>query len=38
LVRWEDNGHEAFFFPGNDAIVEHDTGRSASPVKPVSPG
>lgn len=23
LVRWEDNGHEALFFPGSDAFVEH---------------
>ena len=29
LVRWEDSGHETLFFPGNDAIVEHGTSRSA---------
>lgn len=23
LVRWEDNGHEALFFPGPDATVTH---------------
>ena len=23
LVRWEDGGHEALFFPGSDATVEH---------------
>ncbi len=23
LVRWGDNGHEALFFPGIDAFVEH---------------
>lgn len=28
LVRWEDSGHETLFFPGNDAVVEHGTGRS----------
>lgn len=22
-VRWEDTGHEAFFFPGSDAVVQH---------------
>lgn len=22
-VRWEDTGHEALFFPGSDATVEH---------------
>lgn len=22
-VRWEDDGHEALFFPGSDAVVEH---------------
>jgi hypothetical protein len=23
LVRWEDSGHTALFFPGPDAVVEH---------------
>ena len=23
LVRWEDSGHEALFFPGADASVQH---------------
>lgn len=23
LVRWGDDGHEALFFPGSDAFVEH---------------
>lgn len=23
VVRWGDNGHETYFFPGSDAIVEH---------------
>ncbi len=23
LVRWGDSGHEALFFPGSDAFVEH---------------
>ncbi len=23
LVRWSDNGHEALFFPGSDATVQH---------------
>lgn len=23
LVRWDDNGHEALFYPGNDAHVHH---------------
>jgi hypothetical protein len=22
-VRWSDNGHESFFFPGPDAYVDH---------------
>jgi hypothetical protein len=28
VVRWDDDGHEALFFPGPDASVEHfDHGR-----------
>jgi hypothetical protein len=23
LVQWEDNGHEALYFPGSDAEVHH---------------
>lgn len=23
LVRWDDSGHEALFFPGPDAAVQH---------------
>jgi hypothetical protein len=23
LVRWGDTGHEALFFPGPDAVVQH---------------
>lgn len=23
LVRWEEDGHEGLFFPGNDATVQH---------------
>lgn len=23
LVRWGDNGHQALFFPGTDASIEH---------------
>ncbi|MDA8047807.1 MAG: DUF1918 domain-containing protein [Actinomycetota bacterium] len=23
FVRWEDDGHEALFFPGSDASVQH---------------
>lgn len=23
LVRWADSGHEALFFPGSDAALEH---------------
>ena len=23
VVRWEENGHEALFFPGADARVQH---------------
>jgi hypothetical protein len=22
-VRWEETGHEALFFPGSDAVVQH---------------
>jgi hypothetical protein len=32
-VRWEGTGHEALFFPGSDASiehVEHSTGRGTS--------
>jgi hypothetical protein len=24
LVEWSDDGHHSLFFPGSDAIVEHD--------------
>jgi hypothetical protein len=24
LVRWAEDGHEGLFFPGSDAVVEHD--------------
>jgi len=27
LVRWEDSGHEAIFFPGPDADVQHFDNR-----------
>jgi hypothetical protein len=28
LVRWQSDGHEGLFFPGSDAVVEHEpTGR-----------
>jgi hypothetical protein len=23
IVRWGDSGHETYFFPGSDAVVEH---------------
>lgn len=23
VVRWAETGHEAFFFPGPDAVVQH---------------
>jgi hypothetical protein len=23
IVRWEDNGHTGFFFPGSDAEIQH---------------
>jgi hypothetical protein len=23
LVRWEENGHTALFFPGADAVIQH---------------
>jgi hypothetical protein len=23
VVRWGDDGHESFFFPGSDAVVQH---------------
>ena len=29
LVRWEDSGREALFFPGPDASVEHPEHTSA---------
>ena len=25
VVRWSDNGHETYFFPGSDAAVKHLT-------------
>ncbi|MDP2293292.1 MAG: DUF1918 domain-containing protein [Actinomycetota bacterium] len=27
-VRWGDTGHEALFFPGNDASIEHFVRKS----------
>ena len=30
LVKWGDDGHEALFFPGSDATVEHYEHSSAS--------
>ena len=30
-VRWSDSGHEAFFFPGPDAYVEHFEQHEAVP-------
>jgi hypothetical protein len=29
MVRWGDNGHEALFFPGSDASVQHFGHKSA---------
>ena len=23
VVRWEEDGHEGFFFPGPDAVIQH---------------
>ena len=23
VVRWEEDGHEGFFFPGPDAMIQH---------------
>lgn len=31
LVRWLDDGHEGLFFPGSDAVVEHETGDGQKP-------
>lgn len=34
-VRWEDSGHEALFFPGTDAFVQHfHFEPTASPQSP----
>ena len=30
-VRWDDNGHEALFFPGSDAEVHHFDHSAARP-------
>jgi hypothetical protein len=32
MVRWDDTGHEALFFPGSDAVVQHfeHTARGAA--------
>jgi hypothetical protein len=27
LVRWDDDGHEGLFFPGSDAVIEHNPHR-----------
>lgn len=29
VVRWEDSGQEALFFPGTDASVEHREGHES---------
>jgi hypothetical protein len=32
VVRWSDTGHEAFVFPGPDAVVHHyEHGAAATP-------
>lgn len=28
VVRWEESGHEALFFPGPDAVVQHLADRA----------
>ena len=28
VVRWEESGHEALFFPGPDAMVQHLSDRA----------
>jgi hypothetical protein len=33
-VRWSDDGHEGFFFPGSDAIFEHLPAEASSPTQP----
>ena len=33
VVRWSDTGHEAFVFPGPDAVVQHFE-HGAPPAKP----
>lgn len=30
-VRWGDTGHEALFFPGSDAVVQHFDHEGAAP-------
>jgi hypothetical protein len=30
LVRWDDDGHEALFFPGSDAFVQHFSSAATS--------
>ena len=31
VVRWEESGHEALFFPGSDASVQHFKPRASHP-------
>ena len=30
LVRWGDSDHQALFFPGSDAVIEHDDHSTAN--------
>ena len=32
MVRWGDSGHEALFFPGSDAVVQHFDHHSGAAI------
>ena len=36
LLRWEDDGHEGLFFPGPDAVVQHQVTKAHARVTPAA--
>ena len=30
VVRWSSDGHEGLFFPGPDAVIQHEAGASST--------
>jgi hypothetical protein len=37
LVRWSHDGHEAFIFPGSDAVIEHPKRKAPAKLKSKAP-